>query len=256
MQQNLFENYQPQKPRSLAIAKKGKQKLTKNQEAFNRLTQRIEKLQNDIEKKQTQYDLALGIYSKEYYPAQLKMLENRQTFIIVLFEIYKKNKLSKPNKRHLKELLQFHLQEYFDQSDTEPGKELQDIFSELENINYNKAMEKADEEMNAFYEEMLKKMNVDIAGINLKDEAAVAAKLAEAQHSMKAMQQENIERERKRNAKKSKTAKQIEFEKIQQAIKENKQKNISTIYKQLAKLFHPDLEQDTDKKVEKEILMK
>ena len=256
MQQNLFENYQPQKPQNLAIAKKGKQKLTKNQESFNRLTQRIEKLQKDIEKKQTQYDLALGIYSKEYYPAQLKMLENRQTFIIVLFEIYKKNKLSKPNKRHLKELLKFHLQEYFDQSDIEPGKELQDIFSELESISYDKAMEEADEEMNAYYEEMLKKMNVDIAGIDLKDEAAVAAKLAEARHRMEALQEENIERERKRNAKKSKTAKQIEFEKIQQAVKENKQKNISTIYKQLAKLFHPDLEQDTDKKVEKEILMK
>ena len=191
MQQNLFENYQPQKPQNLAIAKKGKQKLTKNQESFNRLTQRIEKLQKDIEKKQTQYDLALGIYSKEYYPAQLKMLENRQTFIIVLFEIYKKNKLSKPNKRHLKELLKFHLQEYFDQSDIEPGKELQDIFSELESISYDKAMEEADEEMNAYYEEMLKKMNVDIAGIDLKDEAAVAAKLAEARHRMEALQEEN-----------------------------------------------------------------
>jgi hypothetical protein len=256
MQQDIFGNYQPQKPYSLAIAKKGKQKLSKNQEAFNRLTQKIEKLQKEIEKKQSQFDVALGIYSKELYPAQLKMLANRQKLIIVLFEIYKKNKLSKPNQRHLKEVLQFHLQEYFEQSDTEPGKELQQIFSELESISYDKMMEQEEAQMKAHLEEMLEKMNVDIAGIDLKDEAAIAAKIAEAKHKMEAMQEENNERERKRNAKKSKTAKQIEFDKIQQAVKENKQKNISTIYKQLAKLFHPDLEQDTDRKVEKEILMK
>jgi hypothetical protein len=256
MQQDLIGNQQPQKPRSLAIAKKGKHKLSKNQEAFNRLTQKIEKLQKEIEKKQIQFDVALGIYSKEYYPAQLKMLENRQKLIIVLFGIYKKNKLSKPNQRHLKEVLQFHLQEYFEQSDTEPGKELQLIFSELENISYDKMMEQEEEQMKAHLEEMLEKMNVDIAGIDLKDEAAITAKIAEARHKMEAMQEENNERERKRNIKKSKTAKQIEVDKIQQAVKENKQKNISTIYKQLAKLFHPDLEQDTDRKVEKEILMK
>ena len=43
---------------------------------------------------------------------------------------------------------------------------------------------------------------------------------------------------------------------MQKAVDEMKQKHISTIYTQLAKLFHPDLEQDEDKKVDKEILMK
>ncbi|MEO6720482.1 MAG: hypothetical protein ABIN67_08945, partial [Ferruginibacter sp.] len=40
------------------------------------------------------------------------------------------------------------------------------------------------------------------------------------------------------------------------AVEEMKQKNISTIYRQLAKLFHPDLEHDEERKTEKEILMK
>ena len=43
---------------------------------------------------------------------------------------------------------------------------------------------------------------------------------------------------------------------MQADIANAQQKNIATIYKQLAKLFHPDLEQDENRKLEKELLMK
>ena len=256
MQQQLFDNYHPQKPQGLAIAKKGKQKLSKNQEAFNRLTQKIEKLQKEISKKQHQFDLALNIYGKEYYAAQLTMLDTMEKFIITLFEIYKKNKLSKPNQRQIKEVIKFHLQEYFEQSAIEPGKKLQQIFSELENIQYDKMMEQEKEQEQADFIEMLQKIKVDTKGFDFKDEAAMAAKIAEAHQKLAALEQEEEEKERKQQAKKRKTAKQTDYDTIQKAVNENKQKNISTIYKQLAKLFHPDLEQDIDRKVEKEILMK
>lgn len=256
MQQQLFQSDNEPKPQSLTITKAGKQKLSKNQEAFNKLTKKIEKLQKDIDKKQLQFDLALKIYGNELYPAQLRVLETRHKMITVLWNIYKSNKLSKTDQRQLKNVLQYHLQEYFTQTEIEPDETLQNIFSELEGISYDKMMQDEKEKMNAQMQEMFDKMDVDIDGVDVNDEAAMAAKIAEARQKMAEMQERNDERDRLRQEKKKKTAKQAENEKMQQAVEEMKQKNISTIYKQLAKLFHPDLEQDTERKVEKEILMK
>jgi hypothetical protein len=256
MQQQLFKNGDLAKPQSLIITKAGKQKLSKNQEAFNKLTQKIEKLQKEITKKQLQFDLALKIYGAELYPAQLKILENRKRIIIILWDVYKTNKLSKTDQRHLKNIIQYHLQEYFTASDIEPDEVLQNIFSQVEGISYDKMMEDEKEKEIALLQQVLAKMNVDIKGVDVNDEAAMAQKIAEAKKNMADMQARNEERMQQRQQKKKKTAKQVEYEKMQQAVNEMKQKNISTIYKQLAKLFHPDLEQDAERKVEKEILMK
>ena len=256
MQQQLFDTSKPSASTGLTITKAGKQKLSKNQEAFNKLTQKIERLQKDIKKQQLQFDLALKIYGNELYPAQLRVLEKRYKLIIVLWDIYNGNRLSKPNQRHLKNVLQFHLCEYFEQTETEPDEILRDIFSGIESISYEKMMQDEKEKQAAQLKKMFKKVKVDMRGVDMEDEAAVAKKIAEAKQKIEVMQEKDDERERLRYAKKSKTARQAEYEKTQQAVAEMKQKNISTIYKQLAKLFHPDLEQDAERKTEKEILMK
>ena len=117
-------------------------------------------------------------------------------------------------------------------------------------------MQDEKENETARMKDMFANLDIDMAGIDIDDEAAMAAKLAEAEQKMAGMEERNDERDRLRQAKKKKTAKQAESEKMQKAVEEMKQKNISTIYKQLAKLFHPDLEQDAERKIEKEILMK
>ena len=149
MQHELFPTDKQPKNKSLSIAKSGKQKLSKNQEAFNKLTQRIEKLQKEIEKKQFQLDLAIKIYGNELYPAQLKVLGNRHKMIVVLWGIYKSYRLSKTDQRYLKNILQFHLQEYFEETTTEPDVIIQRIFSELEGVSYDKMMQGEKEKMNA-----------------------------------------------------------------------------------------------------------
>ncbi|MGF2414308.1 cell envelope integrity TolA family protein [Ferruginibacter sp.] len=256
MKQQLSANKKSVKAQSLIITKKGKQKLSKNQEAFNKLTQKIEKLQKDIVRKQQQFNLALKIYGQELYPAQLKLLQVRYELIIVLWDIYKSNKLSKTDQRHLKNVLQFHLQQYFMQADTEPDEVLQNIFSEVEGISYEKMMQQEKEKEFAQMQEVFAKMKMDIDELDIDDEAALAKKMAEARQKMEALRRAKEEKYKQQQAKKNKTAKQAAFEKMQQAVAEMKQKNISTIYKQLAKLFHPDLEQEAERKIEKEILMK
>ena len=244
------------KQNSLIIGKAGKKKLSKNQEAFNKLTQRIEKLQKDIEKKQLQFDLALKMYGNQLHPAQLKILEARYKMITVLWNIYSGNRLSKPDQRSLKMVLQQHLEEYFDQTEVEPDAVIQNIFTQLEGVSYEKMVQEETDRRNAEMQDAFAKIDVNMEGVDMKDEAAMAKKVAEAKARIAALQEQNEEFERLREAKRKKSAKQLEAEKMQKAVDEMKQKNISTIYKQLAKLFHPDLEQDEDKKVDKEILMK
>lgn len=257
MQQEIFSSTDNKsKPQSLTISNAGKQKLSKNQEAFNKLTQKIEKLQKDIEKKQLQFDVAMKMYGSEFWPAQVRIVENRYKLITILWGIYKSFKLSKPDQRTLKNVLQFHLEQYFSQSEIEPDEVLQNIFSEIEGIGYDKMMQEEKENEQSKMQEMFDNFDINITGVDMDDEAAMAEKIMEAKQKMADLQEKNEERERQRQAKKKKTAKQVESEKMQKAVEEMKQKNISTIYKQLAKLFHPDLEQDVERKVEKEILMK
>lgn len=256
MQATLFDDINPSKNTGLNIQGGAKKLLSKNQLAFNKLTQKIEKLNKEIERKKLQFDAALKLYATELYPAQLKVLDGRNKLIVALWEIYQNKKLSKSSQRMLKQVLLYHLGESFEQHTTEPPKELQDIFAALNGISYNEA-KKAEAEMIA---DELKahfaRMKVDIEGLDLNDEAAMAAKFAELGQQIEMEEAEYEEKRNRRKAKKKKSNKQEEYEKLQQAVQDAKQKNIGSIYRQLAKIFHPDLEQDAEKKVAKEILMK
>ena len=256
MQATLFDDINPPKNTSLNIRGGTKKQLSKNQLAFNKLTQKIEKLNVEIERKKLQFDAALKMYATALYPAQLKVLEARNKLIITLWEIYRSKKLSKANQRQLKQVLFFHLEKSFAQHTSEPSKELQDIFSSLNSISYQQ-VKKAEAEMMADQvKAMFARMKVDIDGIDLKNEAAIAEKLAELQQQIEMQEAAHQAKRNQRNTKKKKSKKQEEYEKLQQAVQDAKQKNIGSIYRQLAKIFHPDLEQDPEKKVAKEILMK
>ena len=256
MQATLFDDINPSKNTGLNIRGGSKKLLSKNQLAFNKSTQKIEKLNKEIERKKLQFDAALKLYATELYPVQLKVLEGRNKLIVTLWEIYESQKLSKANQRQLKQVLLHHLGESFEQHTTEPPKELQDIFTALNGISYSDAKKVEAEMMADQMKAHFARMKVDIDGLDLNDEEAMAAKFAELGQQIEMEEAEYEEKRNRQKAKKGKSNKQEEFEKLQKAVEDAKSKNIGSIYRQLAKIFHPDLEQDAEKKVAKEILMK
>ncbi len=247
--------------KSLIISQSSKQKLSKNQEAFNKLTQKIEKLQKDIAKKQAQLDLAIKMYGTKLHPLQMQLTQMRHQLILVLYANYIENKLSKVDQRHLKEILLAHLEIYTHAIDTEPDEQIKAIISALEGVDYEQIMEAQKKEMQDEVKQMFKRMKVDLDGVDMDDDVEMFKKMKELQEKMVAEEQKKFdqffkwESNPKQKAKK-KTAKQIAYEKMQEEVELMKQKNISSIYKQLAKLFHPDLEQDAERKLEKELLMR
>ena len=240
----------------LAIAKPTNKKLSKNQEAFNKLTKRIEKLQHEIENKQLQLDLAMKLFSTEVQESKQGITTQRRELIIVLCENYSTKKLAKIDQRHLKEIIREHLQYLLLELGTEPDAVIKEIFEQLEGDNYDEMLELEREQARNDMADELKKMKVDLTDVDLNDADALAKKLYETRRNLFEEHSKLNDKFEQQQTNKKKSAKQLEAEKLQQEVDALKQKNISTIYKQLAKLFHPDLEQDEHRKLEKEILMK
>ncbi len=255
MPQYKFDNKETSPLKSLIITKASKQKLTKNQDAFNKLSSRIERLQKEIAKKQMQFDLAIKMYGEKLHPTKMIVLEKRKELVVLLWGIYKEKRLARYDQQNLKQIVREHLQRVFMELTEPPTKEIKDIFNELEGAHYDSVMEQEKEAAKEQMIEQLTNLKIDISEIDKNDEAILAQKLHEAKIKLYEAQQAKINAFQEGERLKKKSKKQLEAEKIQQEIDAVKQKNIGTIYKQLAKLFHPDLEQDEERKLEKVLLM-
>jgi hypothetical protein len=234
----------------LSITKKGKAKLTPNQSAFNRLTAKIEKLRKSLDTQRSQLDKALVIYGNEFHPLR-KMLQQKQRNLISIFwRYYHEGNINRRNLVHLRHILKAQLDNYLSHSEEPADEELKEIYTELQGEDYEDAERRTQEEAKEGFMENLRKMNIDVdmEGVDMRDEAAVAAKMAEIKQKIKEKEEED-EKYKKYNKGIGKTAGEAERDEV-------KQKSISTLYKQLAKFFHPDLEQDAELRAEKEVLMK
>ena len=254
MRHNIPEKDFNAMPAGLTILKQANKKLTKNQDAFNKLTKRIEKLQKDIVKKQLQLDLALKIFGTDIYTTKQLVTKYRRELIILLWASFLTKKLTKNDQQNLKQIIREHLQIYLVELGDEPDKEIKKIFNVLENANYDERLRNEKETARQRMLEDLEDMKADLSDIDLDDLDALRNKFYEARHKIFNEEQPKNNGPQENKAR-NKSARQLEAERIKQETDSIQQKNIGTIYKQLAKLFHPDLEQDNEKKAEKEILM-
>jgi hypothetical protein len=257
MQQSMFSdsNIPKSNTKGLVISKAGKKTLSKNQQEFNKLTIRIEKLQKEIEKKQDKFDLAMKMYGKDLYPLKTALMTERRENVVVLWGHFKAKRLAQKDQQVLKQIIREQLQSIFEELTNEPDDVLKKIFNELEGEDYDKTLEKEKEEAKKQMKAALNKMKVDVSDIDTDDIDALQKKIFEHNASISEEHFEKADFKNQFQKEKKKSAKQKEAEKIQAEAEELKKKNIGTIYKQLAKLFHPDLEQDEEQKAEKVLLM-
>jgi hypothetical protein len=253
-QRNTKNSNAQNKTGSLIISKVNKAPLSKNQQAFNKLIARIERLRKEIEKKQTQFDTALKIYSYDVHPLRLQMIQQRREILELMWPFFKKRQLSNTDHQYLKVLLQEHLEAVLNAIPGEPDEQLKMMFKDLAGEKYDTAKKREEARMKEQIQEVFEDADMDME-VDFDDEN-LADKIAEAQQKMREKAAQEAAQYQQNRKSRKKSAKQLEKEKMQQAVDEMKQKNISTIYRQLAKLFHPDLEQDEQRRAEKEVLMK
>jgi len=256
----------PQKPKStaaktqsskleLSITKQKQQPLSKSQQAFNRLVKKIEKLRQDITSTEQTLTEKLAFYGQHIYPLEQELVGQRKHLVKLLFPFYTEKKtLTKKEKQVLKSILAQQLNNILSFSSEEPDEELKAIFEALEDMKYEEAekleLESMKDEMSAIFENFGFKMNFDDLHENMSPEE-MARKMKEMEEQI-FQQAENFNN---RQTTRKKTKKQLEKEERERQAAEIKNKSISRIYKQLAKVLHPDLEPDAGQKIRKEALM-
>jgi len=244
--------------KSLVIGQRKKEVLSQQQQTFNRLVKRIEKLRKDLDSRQVALNTKLDFYSKYVYPVKQQLILADKESVKLLFSFFRNKKfiqqLTHRDRKFFKEAIAVLIEEIFSYEKIAPDDELMEIFTAVQGFTYEEAAKQDFSEMKAEMEKTFRQYGFDV---NLDDlhsdmtEEEVFRKLKEKEEEFRQHAAgEQHSRPRK------KTKKQLEAEEREKQLEEARSKNISKIYKQLAKVFHPDLEQDSGLKLQKEELMK
>ncbi len=257
MQGNIFEKEKVNSAATgLIILKNQKNILSKQQQTFNRLVKKIEKLRLELQQLNISLNEKLDFYGKYIHPVEQQLNELNKEAAKILFRFFKNKKLwSKKERDALGQVISARLDSVFSFEKTEPDDELKEIFEAVEGISYEEAVEEDFDTMKTDMENMFEDMGFDMNFDDMHSKMTQEEMIRKAIEMQEQFKQQANEKENTHTSRK-KTKKQLEKEEREKQIEEARTKNIGSIYRQLAKVFHPDLERNEEMKIQKEELMK
>lgn len=257
MQGNIFEKEKVNSAATgLIILKNQKNILNKQQQTFNRLVKKIEKLRLELQQLNKSLNEKLDFYGKYIHPVEQQLNELNKEAAKILFSFFKNKKLwSKKEREALGRVISARLDSVFSFQKTEPEDELKEIFKAVEGISYEEAIEEDFHTMKNDMENMFEDMGFDMNFDDMHSKMTEEEMIRKAIEMQEQFKQQANEKEKIHTSRK-KTKKQLEKEEREKQIEEARTKNIGSIYRQLAKVFHPDLERNEEMRIQKEELMK
>ncbi len=256
-----MKNLMPQATKTKKSSKIDKPILNSTQKTFDRLRKNVEKLHKTLKGTQEILNRALEYYLTVYEPTEKIELANRGECVKLFYKYYKaSDTLTKKELKLLKELIIRKIKRIFSRlRSVQFDPELCAIYKEFTGDDYKDLVEKDHACGLKDLENMFKDQgfDIDLSDLNESDDQfdlirKLMASMAEAQSKINP---DDLNEESEFESK-PKTKKQIEKETKIQELENLQKKGLSTIYKQLAKVLHPDLEQDPVLKKEKEEVMK
>jgi len=236
----------------LKISATKKKKLTKNQQAFNRLTKRIERLQQAIRKDSVKLETVLKAYNASIPNLQQAISQSRLKLAKALGKATKKLKLGARQAENVRKVILLLCDEAF--AHVEPDRETELFYNAWSESNYREEVQSQNLAMKRAFAEHAKdafgmEIDLDALGDTLEEFTRFARRiLNEFKNS------ENQQGERSFGKKKSKQ--QLAREELQKKEETHKLKSMRSLYLSLAKALHPDIEMDFAEKKRKEELMK
>ena len=231
--------------------------LTKAQQTFNRLIKRIEALRSKIESETRRLDNLLAYYGKHLYP-RLQRQTNLRKALARTLATFLDNKHLKGKKARftLCDLIADQLDAIVAEDDCLSDDDLRALFQRVTGEDFEDVTREEFEEARQQMESTFNEFGIDIDLSDMKpgmSDEALAAKAAE----MNTRLQEEIEKQQQSFTarQRPKTARQLEREKREKLAEELRKKTLATVYKQLARVLHPDLELDPERRRQKERLM-
>lgn len=225
--------------------------LTPAQQAFNRLVGRIEKLRAKLDRETRRLDATLGHFVREIHPRLRRVAALRAELVRALAPFLAGPRLKgQRDHRALRDLLATHLDAI---AAEEGGLEADDLRALYEQLHGEDIAEVEARELATRRDMMAEMFNdlgleIDPAEIDPEgDDAEIAAKLAE---KLLGAREATSTRAAPRQGKRQRAK-----EAREKAAEELRQKTIGSIYKQLAKALHPDLELNPAERARKVVLM-
>jgi hypothetical protein len=256
----LFATEIPEAQESgLTLRPRANRPLTKAQRAFNRLLDKVEELRERIAAETKLLDEALVYYGKYLHPRLQRQNEVRKELVRLLAPfLQKRNLRNDKHRKIMRNILADELDEILSYEGSLTDDDLRSIFKQIHHIDLEKARELEIDETRCEIEEMLDELGIQIdlsglrAGLNDQELAAAMAELsATIKHKAEVKTAEDF----LRGSKRPKGKRQMEKEKRLRQAEEIRKKSIATIYRELAKVLHPDLEQDPERRQQKIGLM-
>ena len=241
----------------LQVINKSKEKLGKEEKEFKKLVNQVSQVQEEIDLVQQELDVVLQRYSDVVLPLVNSEKALKTSLIKALHKNLKELKFSKNQKSRIEGVLI----SLFDEMNFEEkieDEELKEIYSQFAHEEEEQEMKEVMAQMEKMQMENYfrsKGYNIDLDAVDFSGDPAEMKRKIHAQ--LDEQEQMNREREQHFNENPSKKSKkQLEKEAKEKEARNLQEKDIKSIYRNLVKLLHPDLEQDYDEKLKKEDLMK
>ena len=234
---------------SLVLVAPPDRPLTPAQRNFNRLVAQVEKLREKLEREMRRLDASLKYHAEHLHPRLQRISALRKDLIRGLGPFLEDKHLSQKQR----ELLRMLIAEQLEMTVLEGGSldedDLRRIFSRVHGVRYEDAAREELDEARSEMESMLSEFGIEVDLSDLSPdttEEEIAARMARVVAEMRDRVQEpppEDERPRsKRHQQREERARQAE---------EARKKGIASIYKQLARVLHPDLEPDPERRERK-----
>lgn len=229
--------------------------LSKDEIKFNQLVSKIEYLEKKLISTEQLLNIKLDYYVKYIIPIDNKINEYNLEFIKSLNDCrLQKSSFTKGERAKIKDILMENLYSYISLKGKNNIDDFtKNLYKELHGVSIDFHAEESFEQSKKDLEDEFARNGFDINLDDLKSDMT-QEEIFNKFNEMRESFHEKFSNQNKKARPKSK--KQLEKEKKEKEIEEVKNRSIGTIYKQLAKILHPDLELDEDLKIEKQEYMK
>jgi len=258
-QTSLFDDESFRRPEvgGLVVISQSGRPLSKAQRAFNRLVTKVEELRAKLDRETHRLNKMLAYYGEHIHPRLLRRTALRKELVRALVPFLDGNRLKgKSERKTLRMFIAEQINEIAGEEGTLTDEDLQAIFKQVHGVDFGQVEQEEMEEVRSVMEEMFGELGIGIDLSDMRPDMTAEELAAKAAEMAEGIQQKAEEEGRAfRATAHRKTKRQLEKEERVRQAEQIRNKSIASVYKQLAKVLHPDLEPDAGRKQEKCTLM-
>ena len=258
-QTSLFEDESFRRPEAggLVVISQPGRPLSKAQRAFNRLVTKVEELRARLDREIHRLDKVLAYYGEYIHPRMQRQMALRKELIRALAPFLDGNRLKQKSERKtLRMVIAEQINEIAGKEGTLTDEDLQAVFKQVHGVDFGQVEQEEMAEMRSVMEEMFGEIGIGIDLSDLRPDMSDEELASKAAEMAERIQQKAEEEEGAfRPPNNRKTKRQLEKEERTRQAEQLRNKSIASVYKQLAKVLHPDLEPDAGRKQAKGTLM-